>query len=154
MKQYVQTLQRHLEWAFEIAKDHIDKEVGHRKLYYDRKVHCMDIIPGDIVLVRQKVFGTQHKIEDRWELPVYKVLEQCGDDPLYKVQKIGGTEGEDLRVLHRNMLYPFIGIREEENDISVEEVICLPEKSLIGSHAAALERANYFMDTYFDEDLV
>ena len=99
----------------------------------------MDIIPGDIVLVRQKVFGAQHKIEDRWELPVYKVLEQCGDSLLYKVQKIGGTEGEDLRVLHRNMLYPFIGVREEENDILVEEVSCLPEKSLIVSCAAALE---------------
>ena len=111
MKQYVQTLQKHLEWAFEIAKEHIEKEVGRRKLYYDRKVHCMDIIPGDIVLVRQKVFGTQHKIEDRWELPVYKVLEQCREDPLYKVQKIGVTDGEDLRVLHRNMLCPFIGIR-------------------------------------------
>ena len=132
MKQYVQTLQKHLEWAFEIAKEHIEKEVGRRKLYYDRKVHCMDIIPGDIVLVRQKVFGTQHKIEDRWELPVYKVLEQCGDDPLYKVQG-GGEEGEDT---------------------SVERVSCLPEKSLIDSRAAALERANYFMDHYFDEDLV
>ena len=97
MKQYVQTLQKRLEWAFKIAKEHIEKEVGRRKLYYDRKVHCMNIIPGDIVLVRQKVFGTQHKIEDRWELPVYKVLEQCGDSPLYKVQRIGGTEGEDLK---------------------------------------------------------
>ena len=154
MKQYVQTLQKHLEWAFETVKEHMEKEVGRRKLYYDRKVHCMDIIPGDIVLVRQKVFGTQHKIEDRWELPVYKVLEQCGDSPLYKVQKIGGTKGEDLRVLLRNMLYPFIGVREEENDISVEEVSCLPEKSLVGSRVAALEQANYFMDTYFDEDLV
>ena len=139
MKQYVQTLQKHLEWAFKIVKEHIEKEVGRRKLYYDRKVHCMDIIPGDIVLVRQKVFGTQHIIEDRWELPVYKVLEQCGGDPLYKVQKIGGTEGEDIRVLHRNMLYPFIGIREEEEDILVEKVSCLPEKSLIESCAAALE---------------
>ena len=46
MKQYVQTLQKRLEWAYKIAKEHIDKEVGHRKLYYDRKVHCMDIIPG------------------------------------------------------------------------------------------------------------
>ena len=72
-------------------------------------------------------------------MPVYKVLEQCGDSPLYKVQKIGGTEGEDLRVLHRNMLYPFIGIREEEDDISVEKVSCLPEKSLIEPCAAALE---------------
>ena len=97
MKQYVQTLQKCLEWAFKIAKEHIEKEVGRRKLYYDRKVHCMNIIPGDIVLVRQKVFGTQHKIEDRWELPVYKVLEQCWDSPLYKVQRIGGTEGEDLK---------------------------------------------------------
>ena len=114
----------------------------------------MDIIPGDIVLVRQKVFGTQHKIEDRWELPVYKVLEQCGDDPPYKVQKIGGTDGEDLRVLHRNMLYPFISIREEGEDTSVERVSCLPEKSLIDSRAARLEQANYFMDHYFDEDLV
>ena len=154
MKQYVQTLQRHLEWAFEIAKEHIEKEVGRRKLYYDRKVHCMDIIPGDIVLVRQKVFGTQHKIEDRWELPVYKVLEQSGDSPLYKVQKIGGTEGDDLRVLHRNMLYPFVGVREEEKDALVEEVSYLPEKSLLGSCVVALERANYFMDTYFDKDLV
>ena len=98
----------------------------------------MDIIPGDIVLVRQKVFGAQHKIEDRWELPVYKVLKQCGDSPLYKVQKIGGTRGDDLRVLHRNRLYPFVDVREEEKDDSEEEVRNLPEKSLLDPHAAAL----------------
>ena len=99
-----------LQWAYEIAKEHIEKEVTRRKLYYDRRVHCMDVIPGDLVLVRQKVFGTQHKIEDRWELPVYKVIEQCGDSPLYKVQKIGGVGGDDSRVLHRNMLFPFVGM--------------------------------------------
>ena len=48
----------------------------------------MDIIPGDIVLVHQKVFGTTHKIEDRWEIPVYKVLEKYGDGPGFKVQRI------------------------------------------------------------------
>ena len=37
------------------------------------------------------------------------------------------------------MLYPFIGVREEEKDTLVEEVSCFPEKSLIGSRAAALE---------------
>ena len=108
--------------------------------------------PGDIVLVRQEVFGTQHKIEDRWELPVYKVLEQCGDSPLYKVQKIGGIDGDDLRVLHRNMLYPFVGLRKEEEGDSEEEEV--PEKSLLDSHAVALKQANYFMDTFFDEDLL
>ena len=57
----------------------------------------MDVVPGDLVLVRQKVFRTQHKIEDRRELPVYKVVEQCGESPLYKVQKIGGVGGERLK---------------------------------------------------------
>ena len=52
------------------------------------------------------------------------------------------------------MLYPFVGIREEEKDDSEEEVRNLPEKSLLDPHAAALRQANYFMDTYFDEDLV
>ena len=113
----------------------------------------MDVVPGDLVLVRQKVFGTQHKIEDRWELPVYKIVEQCGESPLYKVQKIGGVGGDDLRVLHRNMLYPFIGVREMDEDDSEEEVRCLPEKSLLDPCAAALQQADYFMETYFDEDL-
>ena len=113
----------------------------------------MDVIPGDIILVRQKVFGTQHKIEDRWELPVYKVLEQCGDSPLYKVQRIGGVGSDDPRVLHRNMLYPFVGIREMGEDDSEEEVSCLPGKSLLDPRAAALSQADYFMETYFDEDL-
>ena len=153
MKKYVQSLQQRLQWAYEIAKEHIEKEVSRRKLYYDRKVHCMDIIPGDIVLVRQKVFGTQHKIEDRWELPVYKVVEQCGDNPLYKVQKIGGVGSGDVRVLHRNMLFPFIGVRETDEDNTEEEVRCLPEKSLLDPRVAALRQANYFMETYFDEDL-
>ena len=74
MKQYVQKLQQRLQWAYEIAKEHIEKEVNRRKLYYDRRVHCMDVIPGDLVLVRQKVFGTQHKIEDRWE---FASLQSC-----------------------------------------------------------------------------
>ena len=36
------------------------------------------------------------------------------------------------------MLYPFVGIREEEKDDSVEEVRNLPEKSLLDPRAAAL----------------
>ena len=70
-----------------------------------------------------------------------------------KVQKIGGVGGDDLRVLHRNMLYPFIGVREMDEDSSEEEVRCLPEKSLLDPRAAALQQADYFMETYFDEDL-
>ena len=52
------------------------KDMERRKQYYDRKAHCMDIVVGVIVLVRQKVFRTTYKIEDKWEVPVYIVLEK------------------------------------------------------------------------------
>ena len=82
---------------------------------------------------------------------VYKILKQCGDSPLFKVQRIGGVGSKDPRVLHRNMLYPFIGVREDVEDDTEEEVRCLPEKSLLDPRAVALRRADYFMETYFDD---
>ena len=66
IKQYIETLRKCLEWAYQIATEHIKKDMERRKLYYDRKSHCMDIVVGDIVLVHQKVFGTMYKIEDCW----------------------------------------------------------------------------------------
>ena len=51
------------------------------------------------------------------------------------------------------MLFPFIGMREMDEDNTEEEVRFLPEKSLLDPCVAALQQANYFMETYFDEDL-
>ena len=56
-----------------LLKSMLTKMLPIKNFYYDRKYHCMEIIPGDIVLVCQKVFGSDHKIADRWEIPVYKV---------------------------------------------------------------------------------
>ena len=151
VKQYVENLHKCLQWAYETAKEHIAQAVQRHKIYYDRQVNCMDIIPGNIVLVKQKVFCTQHKIEDHWCIPVYKVLEQCGDTPLFKFQKLGETETENLQ---RNMLFPFINVMREENEDIAEEVISeLPVKSLTEIRADNLKCANYFMDMFFDEDL-
>ena len=80
------------------------------KLYNDRKAHCMDIVEGDIVLVRQKVFGTSYKIEDKWEVPVYIVLEKHDDGMTYKVKRIGDDSEDSCKTLHRNMLYPFMSV--------------------------------------------
>ena len=38
------------------------------------------------------------------------------------------------------MLYPFVSVREERKDTSVEEVRNIPEKSLLDPRAAALRR--------------
>ena len=151
---YVHHLRERLQWAYEIARGHIDKDVARRKLYYDRKYHCMEIIPGDIVLVRQKVFGSDHKIADWWELPVYKVLEKHGDGPVFTVQRIGPGNDETIRNLHQNMLYPFISLMGDEGATEPAVEVTDPAVSAVQQdlRMASLIRANTFMDTYFDPD--
>ena len=113
---YVYKFRERLEWAYRTAQAHIENYATCRKQYYDRKFHCMEIIPGDIVLVRQKVFGTTRKIEDRWENPVYRVVEKMGDGPVYKIQKLGEHGEKSFLELHRNMLHPLMQVVEEPGE--------------------------------------
>ena len=151
---YVHHLRERLQWAYNIAKGHIDKDVARRKLYYDRKYHCMEIIPGDIVLVRQKVFGSNHKIADRWEIPVYKMLEKHGDEPVFTFQRIGPGGDNMIKNLHHNMLYPFISLMGDDGETQPAVEVMDPAVPAFQQdlRMMALIKANNFMDTYFDPD--
>ena len=97
----------------------------------------MKIEPGDLVLVRVKAFGPDHKIMDRWEQIPHKVLSQLHDSPVYKVQPLD-KEGEDnIQVLHQNMLFPFQPEKTESNIVK-------------SSQAVMLEKANQLTEKYFD----
>ena len=150
--QYVEKLKDRLQWAFKVAKEHIDKDQKRRKLYYDRKVHCMDIIPGELVLVRQKVFGPTHKIEDRWEIPVYEVLDKDAKSTKFQVQKLGSTDPKTIRTLHGNMLFPFISLMEDFEADPAVEVTDPAEPPASDARMQALISSNEFMDHYFDPD--
>ena len=114
----------------------------------------MEIIPGDIVLVCQKVFGTNHKIADWWELPVYKVLEKHEDRPAFTVQRIGPGSDKTIRNLHCNMLYPFISLMGDESEAEPAVEVMDPAVPAVQQdlRMASLIKANEFMDTYFDPD--
>ena len=148
IKQYIETLRKHLEWAYQTATKHIQKDMERRKLYYDRKSHCMDIVVGDIVLVRQKVFGMTYKIEDRWEVPIYLVLEKHDDGMTFKVKRIGDSSEDSCKNLHRSILYPFMSVHGEESDEGRQEMVNLPSKSLNGD--AILHEANLEMESHFE----
>ena len=147
-------LRERLQWAYNIAKEHIDKDVARHKLYYDRKYHCMEIILGDIVLVRQKVFGSNHKIADRREIPVYKVLEKHDDGPVFMVQRIGPGGDNTIKNLHHNMLYPFISLMGDDCEAEPAVEVTDPAMPAVQRdlRMMALIKANNFMDTYFDPD--
>ena len=74
---YAEKLKAQLKRAYKVAKENSECEAARHKKYYDQKFKCMKIVPGDLVLVRVKAFGPDHKIADRWEQVPYWVLEQC-----------------------------------------------------------------------------
>ena len=50
-------------------------------------------------------FGDQ-KIADQWEDSQHQVLSQLEDQPLFRVHPVDAVADENVRVLHRNMLFP------------------------------------------------
>ena len=102
-----------------MAKENSDHEAARHKKYYNQKFKCMKIVPGDLVLVRVKAFGPDHKIADRWEQVPYQVLEQHNNTPVYRVQPVNDDRDDNICTLHRNMLFPFQSlcddIIQEEN---------------------------------------
>ena len=92
--------------------------------------------PGDIVLVRRKIFSTDYKIADKWEDEPYIVISQMGDTPVFRV-RLQEKPNAEYRVLYRNMLHPARSVNTE----NVEEVTF---------SQTILSKANALMDAYFD----
>ncbi|MCG8623602.1 MAG: hypothetical protein MJE68_16620, partial [Proteobacteria bacterium] len=97
---------KRLHWSYNLAQKHMEKQAAKAKKYYDRKVRCSKLEPGDLVLVKRFGFRGKHKIQDRWEHHVYEVLESCHSSPLvFRIKREDGEGG--VRILHRNLLLPF-----------------------------------------------
>ena len=61
-----------------------------------------------------------------------------GDQPVFKVRPINTTSDKDIRVLHRNMLFPIK--TGEEHTLADSE----------NAQSIALMKANLLMDIYFN----
>ena len=104
---------------------------------------CMSLKPEDIVLVHEKVPYGQHKIVDRWEDEQYRVLSQLDDQPVFRVQPEKAIGDENIRVLHRNMLYLVQTVRDQ----SPTEIT---ESRNENKRHLALVKANLIMNRHFD----
>ena len=91
----------------------------------------MKLAPYDIVLVRVKAFGADHKTADKWKQSPYRILSQLDDQPVFRIQEVGSVGDENIKVLHRNMLYPLWTYRGTVTD------------------KQTLVKANMLMDLYF-----
>ena len=73
----------------------------------------MALAPGDVVLVRVKALGQDHKITDKREQNPYAVVSQMGNQPVFKVQPRNIKDHNEIKILHWNMLHP---IQMAQND--------------------------------------
>ena len=133
---YARKLRARLNWAYKVAKESNEKESERQKRYYDKCVRCQKLEPGDLVLVKQKGSSGNYKIDDKWELNPYRVEEQLLNAkgklmPVFKLVEIVQSGVPRRKTLHRNMLYPY--------------------RSVAGTDAPILVRANVLMDWYFSE---
>ena len=100
---YVKDMEERLHHAYNRAQEYIERESSRQKEYYDKNYKCSELKAGDLVLVRVKAFGTDHKIADKWEDDIYRVVFQVRNTPAYQVQN---TRNMQCRVVHRNYIFP------------------------------------------------
>ena len=80
------------------------------------------LIIGNVVLVKEKGSSGNYKINDKWEVKPYTVLERMKDNegkqmPVFRLCKI---VKEETKTLHHSMLYPFRSVEESDNPLLVK----------------------------------
>ena len=106
-------LQARLKWAYQKAQENNRKESECQKEYYDQKIRCMSLKPDDLVPVHVNAPSGYHKIINRWEDKQYRVLSQLDNQPVFWVQPVDAVNDENIRILHRNMLFPIQTVTDQ-----------------------------------------
>ena len=97
---YVQEWEQSMNQAFEIANRNAGNSRDRNKMYYDKKVHGVDINVRDRVLLRNRQKGGTRKLKSYWEDTVYLVTAKDAEIPVYTIKPECGN-GHEKRV-HRN----------------------------------------------------
>ena len=93
----------------------MEKDDKRHKNNYDYKVRYIQLVVGDLVLLRRMAFQGKHKIQDHWEDTIYCVDRQpCAGLPIFRIAPVPG-KGK-VKNAHQNLLLPFGGNIEEDSE--------------------------------------
>ena len=106
---YVEEVRKHFKEAYTEAHLQTNSKAGQQKQYYDKASSTMQLILGDIVLMKLDAFQGKRKVKDRWSEVEYVVTCQVASDvPAYKVKDDGGN----IKVTHWNRLFLVASTRD------------------------------------------
>ena len=108
------------------------------------RVRESHIQPSDRVLVRNVGVRGKWKIADRWEKDVYLVVDQPNKDISVYILKREHGRGK-RRMLHRNLLLPFMAIPASKSDLLDTSVLPVNTADTAGNTGQDEETVNQTM---------
>ena len=99
---YVEEVRKHFKGAYTEAHLQTNSKADQQIWYYERATSTMQLMLGDIILMKLDVFQGKRKVKDRWSEVEYVVTCQVANDmPVYEVRDDGGN----VKVTHHNRLF-------------------------------------------------
>ena len=73
-----------------------------QKCYYDRATSTAQLVPGDVVLMKNDAYQGKRKVKDQWSETEYVVVRQVADGvAAYEVK----DEAGNVKTIHHNLLF-------------------------------------------------
>ena len=102
MPAYVMEVQRRFKEAYTEAHLQTNCEAEKQKHYYDQATSTAQLVPGDMVLMKNDAYQGKRKVKDRWSETEYVVVHQVADGiPAYEVKDEAGS----IKTVHCNRLF-------------------------------------------------
>ena len=82
----IEEVRRHFKEAYAEAHLQTNSEADRQKWYYDRATSTVQLMLGDVVLMKLDMFQGKRKVKDWWSEAEYVVMHQVTDDvPVYEM---------------------------------------------------------------------
>ena len=106
---YVEEVRKHFKEAYTEAHLQTNSEVERQKQYYDKATSTVQLMPGDVVLMKLDMFQGKRKVKDRWSKVECVVTHQVASDvSAYEVK----DDGWNIKVTHCNRLFLVAPMRD------------------------------------------
>ena len=96
---YVMEVRRRFKEAYAESHPQTNCEAKKQKWYYDRTRSTVQLVPGDVVLMKNDAYQGKWKVKDWWSETEYVVVRQVADGvPAYEVK----DEAGNIKTVHCN----------------------------------------------------
>ena len=117
---YVEEIRKCFKEAYTEVHLQTNSNVDWQKWYYDKVNSTVQLMPGDIVLMKLDMFQGKRKVKDRWSEAEYVVICQVTNDvPLYEVRDNSGN----VKVTHGNRLFLVAPTKEDAMPLGRSESV-------------------------------